>query len=71
MSWSYNNLWIALIRRNMKKTDLKDKVGLTSNTIARMGKNMPISMEGIGKLCQYFNCRIEDIVEYIPDEQEI
>ena len=35
-----------------------------------MGKNQPISLEVIGKLCEYFHCNIEDIVEYIPEKGE-
>lgn len=70
LSWSYNGLWIMLIKQGIKKTELKEIVGLNSTTIAKMGKNQAITMDSLEKLCKAFKCRIEDIVEYIPDSNE-
>ena len=67
MAWSYDRLWIMLIQRKMKKTQLKDAAHLTSAVIAKMGKCQPITMEAVGKICTALNCRIEDVVEFIPD----
>ena len=68
MSWSYNRLWIQLIQKNMKKTDLKQLAGINSSTLAKMGKNEPITMGALEKLCAALNCGIEDIVEFVPDK---
>jgi len=70
LSWSYNGLWIMLIKKGIKRTELKKLVGLNSTTIAKMGKNEGVTMDSLEKLCRAFHCRIEDIVEYIPDEHE-
>lgn len=66
MGWSYNRLWIMLINRNMKRTDLLKLAGINSNALAHMGKNEPISMVALGKICEALQCRVEDVVEYIP-----
>ena len=65
MKISYNKLWKLLIDNNMQKTDLIKKVNISSNVLARMGKNEPISMESLEKICKYFNVNIGDIVEFI------
>ena len=70
MGWSYNRLWIMLINKGMKKTDLLSQAGLNSSALAKMGKNQSVAMDNLEKLCRFFHCRIEDILEYIPDEDE-
>lgn len=65
MSVSYNNLWKLLIDKNLKRTDLKDICGISSNVLAKLGKNQPISMESLEKICIALNCNIEDIMKFI------
>ena len=67
MAWSYNRLWIALVNRDMKKTDFLKRAGITSSALARMGKKQTVTMDTLGKICQALNCKVEDIVEFIPD----
>lgn len=69
MGWSYNKLWIMLINRNMKRTDLLKRARINSNALARMGKNEPVAMVALGKICQAMDCNIEDIVEYIREPE--
>lgn len=64
MSFSYDKLWKKLIDEKMNRTDLKLRVGLTSRTIAKMGKNENVSLDTIAKLCNYFQCDVSDIIEY-------
>lgn len=71
MAWSYDRLWFLLIKKKIKRTDLIALAGLNSTAISKMGKDQPVSLEIIGKLCKYFNCRIEDLVEYVPEEEKI
>lgn len=68
MSWSYKKLWVLLIERGMKRTDLLHTAGINTNALAHMGKDEAVTMDALGKICKALNCRIEDIVEYIPDE---
>ena len=44
MSFSYNKLWKLLIDKNMMKTELQEAIGMSPATLAKMGKNEPISM---------------------------
>ena len=54
----------------MKRTDLLEVAGIYSQTLAKMGKNEAISMDTLGRICAALNCRIEDIVEFIPEQQD-
>ncbi|NLB80126.1 MAG: helix-turn-helix transcriptional regulator [Clostridiaceae bacterium] len=69
MAWSYAPLWKLLIDRNMKKTDLLSMAGIYSQTLANMGKNKPVSMDVLGKICLALDCRIEDIILFIPEDK--
>lgn len=67
MAWSYSPLWKLLIDRKMKRTDLLALANLNSTTLAKMGKDENISMEALGRVCQALDCRIEDVVVYLPE----
>lgn len=70
MSVNYKGLWIELINRNMKKTDLIELAGLTSNTIASMGKCEYISLRNLEKICKALGCTPNDIIEFEDDWRE-
>ena len=61
MKTSYNNLWKMLIDRNMQKKDLIDKLGISSTTIAKMGKGDKVSLDVLERICAYFDCNIGDV----------
>ena len=67
--FSYNKLWKMLIDRNMMKKDLRERAGLSTNVIAKMGKNGDVSTEVLRKICKALDCNLDDIVEIIPDEE--
>ena len=71
MPWSYNRLWIMLINKNLKKTDLLKVAGINSSALTKMGKRMPVTMGTLEKLCKTFQCNIEDIVEYVPETEPL
>ena len=59
---SYKNLWKGLIDRGMKRTDLIAKAGISSSTLANMGKNQSVSLETIERVCYALDCEIGDVV---------
>ena len=64
MGFNYNKLWKVLIDKNMKKTDLQNAIKVSPTTIARLSKNGNVSMDVLGRICEYFCCDIGDILEY-------
>ena len=67
MRISYNKLWKMLIDKNMKKSDLKEKAGISSASIAKLGKGDNITTDVLLRICEAMNCRIEDILETVRD----
>lgn len=65
MSISYNKLWKLLIDKSINKTELRKSAGISTNVIAKLGKNEPVSMETMTKICTVLNCDIGDIMEVI------
>lgn len=70
MSVSYKKLWKLLIDKNMIKKQLREQAGLTTNVIAKLGKDENVSTEVLCKICKALDCGLEDIIEIILDEQE-
>lgn len=68
MAMNYNKLWKILIDRNMMKKDLIQLAGISTNAMAKMGKGGDVSTQVLRKICAALDCKIEDIVEVIPDE---
>ena len=67
MKVSYQKLWHLLLDRRIKKKDLEQKVGITHYSVIQMGKNEPISLEVLVKICEYLDCGLDEIVEVVPD----
>ena len=63
MRISYNKLWKMLIDKNMKKSDLKEKAGISSASIAKLGKGDNITTDVLIKICESLDCHLEDIME--------
>lgn len=68
MKVSYLGLWKKLLENEMKKQDLVNVIGLSSATVAKMGKNELVSKKVLNKICDYFKCNASEIIEIIDDE---
>lgn len=64
MKVSYDKLWKLLIDRKMKRTDLIKEAKISSNVLAKMGKEETVSLESIGKICSLLGCNVDDILEF-------
>lgn len=67
MSVCYNKLWKILIDRGMSKTELIKSAKISTNAMAKLGKNEDVRVEVLVKICGILNCTIDDIMEIIPD----
>ena len=68
MTVSYNRLWKLLIDKNMSKTQLIKKAGISTNAMAHMGKNEDVRVKVLVKICDALECTLDDIMELIPDQ---
>ena len=65
MGVSYNKLWKLLIDRNMSKTQLIKDAKISTNAMAKLGKNEDVRVEVLVKICSTLECTIDDILEII------
>ena len=65
---SYVPLWKKLVDAKLNKSELAEKAGIGRGTITRMGKNEPVGLDVILKICNYLDCGIGDVVEILPKQ---
>ncbi|WP_028125402.1 helix-turn-helix domain-containing protein [Eremococcus coleocola] len=63
MTISYNKLWKILIDKDLSKTDLRKLSGISTNSLAKLGKNEIVSFEVLMKIACVLNCKVEDLFE--------
>ncbi|MGB9975940.1 helix-turn-helix domain-containing protein [Thermovenabulum sp.] len=69
MTVSYKKLWKLLIDRDMKKKDLRELAGISTASMAKLGKNENVNTEILVKICKALNCDISDIMEIVEDDK--
>ena len=69
MGVSYNGLWKMLIDKNMYKKDLTARLGISSATLAKMGRGENVSMDILVKICEYMDCNLGDIASFEKDDK--
>ena len=67
MAVCYNKLWKILIDKNMSKTQLIKAAKISTNAMAKLGKNEDVRVEVLIKICGVLDCTVDDIMEIIPD----
>lgn len=68
MAFSYNKLWKLLIDKKMMKKDLMALSNITSTTMAKLGKDLPVSMDILARICKALDCNIGDIVDFVNEK---
>ena len=68
MTVSYKKLWKLLINKDLKKKDLAQLAGISSFTISKMSAGNNVTVEVLGKICKALNCTLDDIMEFIPED---
>jgi DNA-binding Xre family transcriptional regulator len=68
MAVSYKKLFHLLIEKEMSNSDLQKQAGFSANIITRLKRNEYVKLQTIESICKVLNCRVDDILEFIPDE---
>ena len=68
MTVSYKKLWKLLIDKDMKKKDLREAAGISTSSMAKLGKNENVTTDVLVKICKALKCDISDIMEIIDDD---
>lgn len=67
---SYIPLEVTLVKRRKNKTDIRNDLKISSSTLAKISAGEFVAMTVIAQLCDYLDCRIEDIVEFVPNDTD-
>lgn len=65
---SYRPLHITLAAKEIKKSKMAADLGWGTNTLAKLSKNEPMKFKHLEEICQYLDCKIQDVIEYVPDK---
>lgn len=69
MAISYNKLWKLLIDKNLKRTEMVQKAGITGNVLGRLSRNEAVSMRSIEKICIFLECNVGDVMEFVECDE--
>lgn len=70
MRISYNPLWKMLIDKGMNRKELREVSGISSASIAKLGKGENITTDVLIKICKALDCKVEDIIETVEDDND-
>lgn len=68
---SYNKLWKLMIDKKMNKTQLRKAANITTNAIAKLGRDESVPVETLEKICDVLGCKIDDIMEYNTESEDL
>lgn len=67
---SYDKLWKLLIDKKMNRTELKNKSGISTASLAKLGKGENLTTAVLLKICNTLDCNISDIMDVVEVEDE-
>lgn len=70
MALNYNKLWKMMIDKDISKTELTHLAGISTNAMAKLGRNEDVRINVLEKLCTSLDCKLDDIVDIVPDEKK-
>ena len=70
MAVTYKKLFHLLIDRGIQASELTEMAGFSGNIITRLKRDQYVSLDSIEKICLALNCKVDDILEFIPVEKE-
>ena len=68
MAVNYKKLFHLLIEKEMSNADLQKQAGFSANIITRLKRNEYIKLQSIESICRVLNCGVDDILDFVPDE---
>ena len=65
----YDPLWRTMKAKNISQYKLIKDYGIDKAQLQRLRKNMVVKTLILNTLCEILDCKIEDVVEYVPNEE--
>lgn len=70
MAVSYDKFFRLVSSRKLRTTDILQMTGFSANILTRMRRNKYISMDKLESICRAFDCSVDDVLSFIPDQNE-
>lgn len=70
MAVDYSKLWKLLIDKKMNKSQLREAAHISTNAVAKLGKNETVSLDTLEKVCLALECGIDEIMDFVQPVQE-
>jgi DNA-binding Xre family transcriptional regulator len=70
MSVSYKKLFHLMIEKNITAPHLQKQAGFSGNILTRLRRNSYVSLQSIETICRVLDCKIDDILEFVPDRMQ-
>lgn len=67
MAVSYKKLFHLMIEKDISNVELQRRAGFSGNILTRLKRNSYVSLESIETICKVLECRVDDILEFVPD----
>ncbi len=71
MAVSYKKLFHLMIEKDITASQLQKKAGFSGNILTRLRRNRYVSLESIETICRVLDCKVDDILEFILDEEDV
>ncbi|MCY7500086.1 helix-turn-helix domain-containing protein [Bacillus pumilus] len=65
---NYKPLKIKMVIKGITPSDLKKDLGLAPATVVKLNKNEYVALTVIHKICDYMDCAIQEVVEFVREE---
>ena len=66
---SYNPLWKTLIDKSMNRGEFAKAVHLSRATVTKMGKNQPVSLMVIARICRELDVKIDEVIQITAEKE--
>ena len=71
MAVSYKKLFHLMIEKDISNVELQRRSGFSGNILTRLKRNNYVSLESVETICKVLDCKVDDILEFIPDEEGV
>jgi DNA-binding Xre family transcriptional regulator len=68
MSVSYKKLFHLMIEKDITAPQLQKQAGFSGNILTRLRRNSYVSLESIETICKILDCKVDDILEFVPEK---
>lgn len=65
MGVSYKKLWMLIIEKDLKKTQVRQIANVSASTFSKMSKKEYVALDVLVRLCIALDCELSDIVDIV------